>query len=116
MKIIAAINYVVGFFLNAKKTRITYSLNYLNRARNIDRNYLDYIRLATLELVADELNSAKIEGSVAELGVYKGKFARYINQYFECDWLFNISLEHNSFLLLQYFAFSCEANDFLKQL
>ena len=82
MKIIAAINYVVGFFLNAKKTRITYSLNYLNRARNIDRNYLDYIRLATLELVADELNSAKIEGSVAELGVYKGKFARYINQYF----------------------------------
>jgi len=43
---------------------------------------MDYIRLATLELVADELNSKNLNGAVAELGVYKGKFARYINQYF----------------------------------
>ena len=43
---------------------------------------MDYIRLATLELVATEINSKNIPGAVAELGVYKGKFARYINQYF----------------------------------
>ncbi len=43
---------------------------------------MDYIRLSTLELVADEINSNNITGAVAELGVYKGKFARYINRYF----------------------------------
>jgi O-methyltransferase len=43
---------------------------------------MDYIRLSTLELVAHEIDRNNIAGSVAELGVYKGKFARYINQYF----------------------------------
>lgn len=43
---------------------------------------MDYIRLATLELVAAEINKGGLQGEVAELGVYKGKFARYINQYF----------------------------------
>ena len=43
---------------------------------------MDHIRLATLELVADEINTKNLSGAVAELGVYKGKFARYINQYF----------------------------------
>jgi len=43
---------------------------------------MDYIRLSTLELVANEINSNQIKGAVAELGVYKGKFARYINRYF----------------------------------
>jgi O-methyltransferase len=43
---------------------------------------MDYIRLSTLELVANEINEKGINGAVAELGVYKGKFARYINQYF----------------------------------
>jgi O-methyltransferase len=82
MKIAAAFNYIFGSILNKNKVRINYSLNYLNRTRNIDRNYMDYIRLAALELVADEINSKQITGAVAELGVYKGKFARYINQYF----------------------------------
>jgi O-methyltransferase len=82
MKIAAAFNYLFGRWLNAGKVRISYSLNFLGRRRKIDRNYMDYIRLATLELVADEINSKNIPGAVAELGVYKGKFARYINQYF----------------------------------
>lgn len=82
MKIIAAFNYLFGRALNARNTRINHSLNFLKRERKVDRNYMDYIRLATLELVADEINSAGISGAVAELGVYKGKFARHINQYF----------------------------------
>ena len=45
-------------------------------------NYMDYIRLGALELVANEIATNRVEGAVAELGVYKGKFARYINQYF----------------------------------
>ena len=57
-------------------------MEYLQRKRNVDPNYFDYIRLSTLELISNEINSRNIKGSVAELGVYKGKFAKYINQYF----------------------------------
>jgi len=82
MKIAAAFNYLFGSFFNKKNIRITHSLNFLFRKREIDRNYMDHIRLATLELISAEINSKNIPGAVAELGVYKGKFARYINQYF----------------------------------
>jgi O-methyltransferase len=82
MKILQGINYLFGRVLNRNKTYISYSLVYSARKRMIDRNYMDYIRLSTLELVSYEINRNKIEGSVAELGVYKGKFARYINRYF----------------------------------
>jgi len=82
MKIIEGINYVIGKFFNRYHTRINYSLLYLHRKRDIDRNYMDYIRLSTLELIANEINTNNIAGEVAELGVYKGKFARYINRYF----------------------------------
>jgi O-methyltransferase len=80
--LIKAFNFLFGPFFNAQKARINFSLNYLNRKRDYDRNYLDYIRLSTLELVSNQIEDAKLPGSVAELGVYKGKFARYINQYF----------------------------------
>ena len=75
-------NYLFGRFLHKKKIFIGDSLVFLNRERNIDKNYFDYIRLATLELVSYEIAKKNLEGSVAELGVYKGKFARYLNQYF----------------------------------
>lgn len=76
------INYLIGKTLRNKKVFIGSSLDYLQRARKIDKNYLDYIRLSTLELVSNEVNKNNLVGNVAELGVYKGKFARYINQYF----------------------------------
>ncbi|MEO7524003.1 MAG: TylF/MycF/NovP-related O-methyltransferase [Ferruginibacter sp.] len=82
MKIIEGINYLLGGLFNKNKVRINQSLNYLNRDRVIDRNYMDYIRLSSLELIANEIYKNKIPGAVAELGVYKGKFARYINLYF----------------------------------
>ena len=82
MKIIQGINYLIGGVGNRFHSYITYSLNYLNRKRNIDRNYMDHIRLSTLELVAYEIEKNQLRGAVAELGVYKGKFARYINGYF----------------------------------
>ena len=82
MKILQGFNYLFGWFFHRKKTYINHSLLYLNRKRQIDMNYMDYIRIASLELVAEEINSTKLIGAVAELGVYKGKFARYINQYF----------------------------------
>lgn len=57
------------------------SLIYSKRKRDIDINYFDYIRLSTLELLCDEIKRQKLPGAAAELGVYQGKFARYINRY-----------------------------------
>lgn len=81
-RIIQGINYVFGKQVNKSHIHFANSLNWLERSRAIDRNYLDYIRLSTLELLASEISEAKVAGAVAELGVYKGKFARYINQFF----------------------------------
>lgn len=75
-------NYLFGKSLQKNKVAVTGSLDFLSRKRNIDKNYFDYIRLATLELVAYEINQKNLAGEVAELGVYKGKFARYVNGHF----------------------------------
>ncbi|HXB45024.1 MAG TPA: TylF/MycF/NovP-related O-methyltransferase [Puia sp.] len=75
-------NYLFGKVLQRKNVIISSSLGYLNRKREIDKNYFDYIRLAALELISYEISKKKLVGNVAELGVYKGKFARYINQFF----------------------------------
>lgn len=82
MFLIKAFNYIFGRYLNSKSLHLNFSLKYSLRKRQISTQYLDYIRLATLELVANEINNKKLKGNVAEVGVYKGKFARYINQYF----------------------------------
>ena len=75
-------NYLFGKSLQKNKVAVTGSLDFLSRERNIDKNYFDYIRLATLELVAYEIKQKNLVGELAELGVYKGKFARYINGHF----------------------------------
>lgn len=76
------VNYLLGNSLRKKKIIIANSLDFVGRERTLDKNYFDHIRLATLELVSYEINSKNIKGNVAELGVYKGKFARYINKMF----------------------------------
>ena len=43
---------------------------------------IDSVRLATLSLLSNEVIESKVEGEVAELGVYQGDFAKYINEYF----------------------------------
>ena len=40
---------------------------------------MDYVRLSSLDLCAAEIYDKKIEGSVAELGVFQGDFAEKIN-------------------------------------
>jgi len=39
----------------------------------------DYIRMSSLELIAKEIYDNNIDGSVAELGVFKGDFSKAIN-------------------------------------
>jgi len=77
-----SINTIIGKLLSRKKIFISNSLEALQRKRRIDNNYFDYVRIATLELISFEINSKKLTGNIAELGVYKGKFGRYINQFF----------------------------------
>lgn len=55
-------------------------------AESIDRDLYntpmysdDYVRVKTLELIAEEIRENHISGAVAELGVYKGEFSRCIN-------------------------------------
>ena len=50
------INFLMGKNLQKEKIFISNSLEYLERQRNIDKNYFDYIRLSTLELVSYEIN------------------------------------------------------------
>ena len=39
----------------------------------------EYIRASSLELIAREINERQIPGAVAEIGVFRGEFARLIN-------------------------------------
>jgi O-methyltransferase len=76
-------NFLLGKSLQNRHIIVSSSLAYLQRKRDLNKNYFDYIRLATLELISDEIRKKNLTGNVAELGVYKGKFARYINLYFK---------------------------------
>lgn len=42
----------------------------------------DYNRLRMFEMIVEEINYNHVEGVVGELGVFKGEFARYINEAF----------------------------------
>lgn len=42
----------------------------------------DYNRLRTFELIVEQITNQKIPGAVAELGVFRGEFAKYINAAF----------------------------------
>lgn len=42
----------------------------------------DYVRIKSFELAVKEIRKRKIKGSVAEVGVFRGEFAQYINQAF----------------------------------
>ena len=55
---------------------------------NIDNIYSDYddsdyVRIRTFSLIAKEIKQRKLSGEVAELGVFRGDFAKYINREFK---------------------------------
>lgn len=47
--------------------------------QNFVFEYSDYVRASSLELIANEIYDNNISGNVAELGVYRGDFAKLIN-------------------------------------
>lgn len=67
---------ILGNILGSR--RILVSLKYLRRHQKYKYEG-DYVRLATLELLAFEIEQKKLIGDVAEVGVFRGDFARHIN-------------------------------------
>jgi len=62
---------------------VTTSLSYYKKPFEVDLSAtIDHIRLRSLELVSQEIKSKGVPGEVAEVGVYKGDFAKYINSAF----------------------------------
>jgi O-methyltransferase len=68
--------------LQKKNIYLIKGLSYLGCRPFIPYNHLDYVRVATLELLAYEIIKKNVPGSVVELGVYRGAFAKYLNQGF----------------------------------
>jgi O-methyltransferase len=62
---------------------LTHSMTLMNRVPKVDiTDRVDYPRLMALDLCADEILSKRIEGSIAEVGVFRGDFARKLNSVF----------------------------------
>ncbi len=43
---------------------------------------MDYVRIKTFELVSEEIKKRNVQGAIAEVGVFRGEFAQYINAAF----------------------------------
>lgn len=43
----------------------------------------DFVRLRTFELIAEEIEEKRVEGSVAEFGVFRGEFTYFLNRVFK---------------------------------
>ncbi len=74
----------IKIFLLKQNIVLTRSMLYMHRNMTtyLSGEVGDYVRISSLELAAYEINSKKIIGNVAELGVYKGDFAKLINKSF----------------------------------
>lgn len=93
------LNKVIPVYINKLMDQIGYRNNFLKNIIGFQGNYIftqkmaynkksfedqyfkykDYFRYRTFELVADEIIKNKILGQIAEVGVYKGDFAKILN-------------------------------------
>ena len=71
----------ISKLLSQKGVYIIKSLSYKKKKPVLPAN-ADYVRYSTLELCYQEITEKNIRGNVAELGVYKGDFARRLNLLF----------------------------------
>ncbi|TAN00558.1 MAG: methyltransferase [Chitinophagaceae bacterium] len=86
--ILNSFNFLADKISAKRKIFLTTSLNYIDRKHDFACSGFDYVRYATLELLSYEISEKKIGGSLAELGVYKGEFAKWINKCFPDKKLF----------------------------
>lgn len=69
-------------FLASKKLHLSKTLEFSTSFKQELAYNLDFVRYTTLELCCNEIKSNNVEGNLAELGVYKGEFAKRLNQLF----------------------------------
>ncbi|HMN32842.1 MAG TPA: TylF/MycF/NovP-related O-methyltransferase [Chitinophagaceae bacterium] len=73
---------LLHFFVAFFQRKIAFDFTVLGLKRNRLFKiplYSNYIRISNFELVVQEIQEKNIQGSVAEVGVYQGEFAKYIN-------------------------------------
>lgn len=68
--------------LASKKLHLSKSLEFNTSFKQELAFNLDFVRYTTLELCCNEIKANGVSGNLAELGVYKGEFAKRINQLF----------------------------------
>lgn len=73
---------LISKILRANHIYLTKSLSYFNKSNQCLEPNLDFVRTSTLELCAHEIKLKKLEGNIAEVGVYKGNFAMKLNLLF----------------------------------
>ncbi len=66
-----------GFGLTVLRGQIVLQMEKLSRLTS-----RDYIRICSFELVVEEIRAQAVAGSIAELGVYKGDFAKHLSAAF----------------------------------
>lgn len=74
-----------NFFISLCRGRVIFDYKALGlkRRRNFEIPALtNYIRISNFELVVQEIRDRKLNGCVAEVGVYRGEFAKFISQAF----------------------------------
>lgn len=69
----------VSSFLNRQNRYLVEAHSYTHRSKKLDWNRLDFVRRATLDLAAEEIQRHQISGNVAEVGVFQGDFAKDLN-------------------------------------
>jgi O-methyltransferase len=65
--------------LASKKIYLVSSLSFKQQALSLELK-LDFVRYRTLELCVEELKYRQVAGQVAEVGVFKGEFAKLLNR------------------------------------
>ena len=68
--------------LASKKLHLSKSLEFNTTFKQELAHNLDFVRYTTLELCCNEIKRNNVDGNLAELGVYKGDFAKRLNQLF----------------------------------
>jgi O-methyltransferase len=72
----------LAIYLHKKHLYLTRSLNFKETGYTELESNIDYIRYATLKLCSEEIKFFKLQGNIAELGVYRGDFAKKLNALF----------------------------------
>ena len=65
-----------------KKLHLSKSLEFNSSFKQELAYNLDFVRYTSLELCANEIKVNNVQGNIAELGVYKGEFAKKIKPAF----------------------------------